>query len=156
MSKLNIQLVTGLFVALGVAAFAYAAVNIGGASFTETPGYTLTARFTSISGLRTGGVVEAAGVRVGTVSGIEFDPKSFEAVVRLRIDKDVPVQEDAIASIRTQGIIGEKFVKLTPGGFDELLKDGGEITETESAVSLEELVSKYIFSGNSSNSTPAK
>jgi phospholipid/cholesterol/gamma-HCH transport system substrate-binding protein len=153
MSKLNIQLATGIFVVLGIAAFTYAAVNVGGVSFNEAPSYTLTARFTSISGLRTGGVVEAAGVRVGTVSGIEFDPMTYEAIVRLRIDQNVPVQEDAIAAIRTQGIIGEKYVKLTPGGFDELLKDGGEITETESAVSLEELVSKYIFSGNSS--TPA-
>jgi phospholipid/cholesterol/gamma-HCH transport system substrate-binding protein len=152
MSKLNIQLATGLFVALGIAAFTYAAVNIGGVSFNEPPSYTLTARFTSISGLRTGGIVEAAGVRVGTVSGIDFDPESYEAIVRLRIDQNVPVQEDAIAAIRTQGIIGEKYVKLTPGGFDELLKDGGEITETESAVSLEELVSKYIFSGNSGTS----
>jgi phospholipid/cholesterol/gamma-HCH transport system substrate-binding protein len=155
MSKFNIQLATGIFVALGIAAFSYAAVNIGGVSFNEAPSYTLTARFTSISGLRTGGVVEAAGVRVGTVSGIEFDPTNFEAVVRLRIDEGVPVQEDAIASIRTQGIIGEKFVKITPGGFDELLADGGEITETESAVSLEELVSKYIFSGGGSSGTPA-
>ncbi|MDR0780455.1 MAG: outer membrane lipid asymmetry maintenance protein MlaD [Pseudomonadales bacterium] len=153
MSKFNIQLATGIFVAVGILAFTYAAVNIGGASLRAAPGYTLTARFTSISGLRVGGVVEAAGVRVGTVSSIDFDPSTFDAVVHLRINEGIPVQEDAIASIRTQGIIGEKFVKLTPGGFDELLKDGGEITETESAVSLEELISKYIFSGNSS--TPA-
>lgn len=152
MSKLNIQLVTGLFVVMGIAAFTYAAVNIGGVSFREQPSYTLKARFTSISGLRTGAIVEAAGVRVGTVSGIEFDPDSYEAVVSLRINQEVPVQEDAIAAIRTQGIIGEKYVKLTPGGFDDLLEDGDEIFETESAVSLEELVSKYIFGGSSSSS----
>lgn len=151
MSKFNIQLVTGIFVALGIAAFTYAAVNIGGVSFREQPSYTLKARFTSISGLRTGAVVEAAGVRIGTVSNIEFDPETYEAVVSLRINQNVPVQEDAIAAIRTQGIIGEKYVKLTPGGFDELLEDGEEILETESAVSLEELVSKYIFGGGSSS-----
>mgnify|MGYP001252663312 CR=1 FL=1 len=151
MSKFNIQLVTGIFVALGIAAFTYAAVNIGGVSFREQPSYTLKARFTSISGLRTGAVVEAAGVRIGTVSNIEFDPETYEAVVSLRINQNVPVQEDAIAAIRTQGIIGEKYVKLTPGGFDELLEDGDEILETESAVSLEELVSKYIFGGGSSS-----
>lgn len=146
MSKLNLQLLTGIFVVIGIACFTYAAVTIGGASFTPAPGYTLHARFTSISGLRVGGIVEAAGVRIGTVSAIEFDPEAYEAIVSLRINADVPIQEDAIAAIRTQGIIGEKFVKITPGGFEELLVDGSEIYETESAISLEDLVSRYIFS----------
>lgn len=148
MNKLNIQLLTGLFVMLGLAAFTYQAVNIGGVRLTSQPGYTLQARFTNISGLQTGAIVEAAGVRIGTVSAISFDPDSYEAIVSLRINQEVPVQEDAIAAIRTQGIIGEKFVKIIPGGFEELLADGGEIFETESAVSIEELISKYIFSGN--------
>lgn len=145
MSKLNIQLVTGIFVVISVLCFTYAAVNIGGVRFREQPGYTLTARFTNISGLQSGAVVEAAGVRIGLVTGIELDAESYEAVVSMRINADVPVQEDAIAAVRTQGIIGEKFVKIVPGGFEELLGDGDEIVETESAVSLEELVSKYIF-----------
>lgn len=148
MSKLNINLIAGIFVLLGIAAFTYMAVTIGGARFGELPGYTLQARFTNISGLQLGAVVEAAGVRIGTVSAIDFDPDNYEAIVSMRINEGVPVQEDAIASIRTQGIIGEKFVKITPGGFEEILGDGSEIFETESAVSLEELVSKYIFSGN--------
>ena len=142
MKKLNIQLATGIFVMIGIAAFTYLAVNIGGVRFTEQPGYTLHARFSNISGLQAGAIIEAAGVRIGTVSAIEFDPATYEAIVSLRVN-----QEDAIASIRTQGIIGEKFVKISPGGFEELLTDGAEIYETESAVSLEELVSKYIFSG---------
>jgi phospholipid/cholesterol/gamma-HCH transport system substrate-binding protein len=146
MKRLNIQLLTGLFVMIGIASFTYIAVSIGGVRFTEQPGYTLTARFTSISGLQRGAIVEAAGVRIGTVSDIQFDPESYEAIVSLRINEDVPVQEDAIAGIRTQGIIGEKFIKIIPGGFEELLTDGMEIYETESAVNLEELVSKYMFS----------
>ncbi len=146
MQKLNIELLTGIFVMIGIAAFTYIAVSIGGVRFTEQPGYTLTARFTSISGMQAGAIVEAAGVRVGTVSDIEFDPDSYEAIVSLRINQGVPVQEDAIAAIRTQGIIGEKFIKIIPGGFEELLTDGMEIYETESAVNLEELVSKYMFS----------
>ncbi len=149
MKKLNVQLVTGLFVMLGIAAFTYQAVTIGGASFTQQDGYTLTARFDNISGLRVGGIIEAAGVRVGTVSGIEFDPDNYQAIVSWRINEGEPVQEDAIAAVRTQGIIGEKYIKLTAGGFPELLGDGDMITETESTVSLEELVSKYIFSGSS-------
>jgi phospholipid/cholesterol/gamma-HCH transport system substrate-binding protein len=146
MKKLNIQLLTGIFVMIGIASFTYIAVTIGGVRFTQQPGYTLTARFTSISGLQAGAIVEAAGVRIGTVSDIQFDPESYEAIVSLRINEGVPVQEDAIAGIRTQGIIGEKFIKIIPGGFEELLTDGMEIYETESAVNLEELVSKYMFS----------
>lgn len=149
MKKINIQLVTGIFVMLGVAAFTYLAVTVGGVRFTDQPGYTLQARFTNISGLRPGAIIEAAGVRIGTVGAIEFDPDNYEAIVSLRINEGVPVQEDAIAAIRTQGIIGEKFVKISPGGFEELLGDGSEIYETESAVSLEELVSKYIFADSS-------
>lgn len=148
MKKLNVQLITGLFVMLGIAAFTYQAVTLGGASLTENKGYTLIAKFDSISGLRVGGVVEAAGVRVGTITGIKFDPDNYKAIVSLRINDGVPVQQDAIASVRTQGIIGEKFIKISAGGFPELLKDGDEITEVESAVSLEELVSKYIFSSS--------
>lgn len=145
MKKLNIQLVTGIFVIIGILCFTYAAVTIGGARFSKQPGYTLHAKFTSISGLQSGAIVEAAGVRIGLVTGISFDPSSYEAIVTLRINEGVPVQEDAIAAVRTQGIIGEKFIKIIPGGFEELLTDGDEIYETESSVSLEELVSKYIF-----------
>lgn len=145
MKKLNIQMMTGLFVVIGVICFTYAAISIGGVRLTEQPGYTLNARFTSISGLQTGAIVEAAGVRIGVVTDIEFDPKKYEAIVSMRINEGVPVQEDAIAAVRTQGIIGEKYIKIIPGGFDDLLTDGMEIHDTESAVSLEELVSKYIF-----------
>ena len=108
----------------------------------------MSARFTSISGLRDGAIVEGAGVRIGTVTAIDFDPDAFEAIVHLRINEGVPIQEDAIASIRTQGIIGEKYINIVPGGFDELLTEGMEIYETESSISLEELVSRYIFSSD--------
>lgn len=148
MKKFNIELFTGVFVLIGIACFSYLAVSVAGASFVQQPGFTLSARFTSIAGLREGAVIEGAGVRIGTVSSITFDPERFEAIVELRINEDIPIQEDAIASIRTQGIIGEKFIKITPGGFDELLTDGMEIYDTESAISLEELVSKYIFTGD--------
>lgn len=148
MNKISLELATGVFVIIGIACFTWLAVSVAGATFTEQPGYSLTARFTSISGLREGAIVEGAGVRIGTVSTIGFDPDSFEAVVTLRINEGVPIQEDAIASIRTQGIIGEKYINIVPGGFDDLLTDGMEIYETESAISLEELVSRYIFSSD--------
>ncbi len=148
MNKINIELITGIFVIIGIVCFTWLAVSVAGATFTEQPGYSLSARFTSISGLRDGAIVEGAGVRIGTVTGIDFDPEAFEAIVHLRINEDVPIQEDAIASIRTQGIIGEKYINIVPGGFDELLTEGMEIYETESSISLEELVSRYIFSSD--------
>ena len=148
MNKINIELITGIFVIIGIVCFTWLAVSVAGATFTEQPGYSLSARFTSISGLRNGAIVEGAGVRIGTVTGIDFDPEAFEAIVHLRINEDVPIQEDAIASIRTQGIIGEKYINIVPGGFDELLTEGMEIYETESSISLEELVSRYIFSSD--------
>ena len=148
MKKINIELVTGIFVIIGIAAFTWLAVAVAGTTFSQPPSYNLIARFTSISGLREGAVVEGAGVRIGTVADIDFDPDNFEAVVTLRIREEVPVQEDAIASVRTQGLIGEKFITISPGGFPELLDDGDEIIETESAISLEELVSRYIFQTN--------
>jgi len=110
---------------------------------TET--YPVTARFTSISGLKEGTTIELAGVVVGKVSKIELDAGEYEAVVHLNIDKTVALTDDSIASIRTAGIIGNKFIKLTPGGSEIFLEAGDEIDETESSISIEELVSKYIF-----------
>ena len=148
MKKLNIELIAGIFVLIGIACFTYLSISVAGVSFVEQPGYTLSARFTSVSGLREGAIIEGAGVRIGTVSSIQFSPESFEAIVELRINADIPIQEDAIAAVRTQGIIGEKYIKIVPGGFDELLEDGMEIYDTESTVGLEELISKYIFSSD--------
>jgi phospholipid/cholesterol/gamma-HCH transport system substrate-binding protein len=111
----------------------------------EQETYPLTARFTSISGLKEGSVIELAGVTVGKVDRIELDTGDYEAVVHLHIDKRVELQDDSIASIRTAGIIGDKFIKLTPGGSEIILEAGDMIEETEPSISLEELVSKYIF-----------
>ena len=86
-------------------------------------------------------------MRVGKVSHIDLDPEDYLAKIYMTISSKYPVQEDAIASIRTQGIIGDKFVKIAPGG-GELLEDGMELFETEPAISLEELISKYIFESN--------
>lgn len=145
MNRLNIEMAVGLFLVMGIASFGYIAIMLGGVDLFDKKTYTVHARFLSASGLKEGAPVEVAGVIVGKVGGIRFDTEHYEAVVDLRIPEEVKLQEDSIASIRSTGIIGSKFVKLTPGGADELLEDGGEITETESSVSLEELISKYIF-----------
>jgi phospholipid/cholesterol/gamma-HCH transport system substrate-binding protein len=138
-------MIVGLFLLAGFACFSYLAVKMGDIKIFHNETYPVTARFISISGLKEGSVIELAGVNVGKVARIELDPGDYEAVVHMNIDKSVKLQDDSIASIRTAGIIGDKFIKLTPGGSDIILGSGDEIEETESSISLEELVSKYIF-----------
>jgi phospholipid/cholesterol/gamma-HCH transport system substrate-binding protein len=145
MKKMNLEMIVGLFLLAGFASFSYLAIKMGDIKVFQNETYPVSARFTSISGLKEGSVVELAGVNVGKVSRIELDPGDYEAVVHMDIDKSVELQDDSIASIRTAGIIGDKFIKLTPGGSDIILGPGDEIEETEASISLEELVSKYIF-----------
>ncbi len=142
---LSAQFKVGLFMLAGLACLAWVALSLGGIGLVDDGRYELHARFGSVSGLREGAWVELAGVRVGTVSAISVDPDFYEAVVTLRLDANIRLQEDAIASIRTAGIIGEKFVKITPGGLPDMLAPGDTLLETESSISIEELVSKYIF-----------
>jgi len=147
MKRLTLEMVVGLFLLAGFASFSWIAVKMGDLELFKDETYPITARFLSISGLKEGSAIELAGVTVGKVRRIELDPGEYEAVVHLDINKSVKLQDDSIASIRTAGIIGDKFIKLTPGGSDIYLESGDEIEETESAISLEELVSKYIFEG---------
>lgn len=145
MKRLNIEVAVGLFLVAGFLCFAYLSVRLGDLRPFGDDAYTVTARFNSISGLKEGASIEIAGVKIGRVGRIHLDQEEYEAVVELAVDRGVKLQDDSIASIRTAGIIGDKFVHVSPGGSEEYLEPGGEIFETESAISLEELVSKYIF-----------
>ena len=145
MKRFNLEMIVGLFLLAGFAGFSWLAVKMGDLDLLRNESYSVSARFLSISGLKEGSAIELAGVNVGKVRRIELDPGEYEAIVHLDIDKSVQLQDDSIASIRTAGIIGDKFIKLTPGGSDIYLEAGDEIDETESSISLEELVSKYIF-----------
>ena len=138
-------MVVGVFLLAGFLSFAWLAVKMGDINPFANETYPVTARFTSISGLKEGSTIELAGVVVGKVGSIKLDTGDYEAVVHLNIDKQVELQDDTIASIRTAGIIGDKYIKISPGGSDIILEAGDEIEETEPAISLEELVSKYIF-----------
>ena len=149
MRRFNTEVVVGLFLILGLTTFAFLAVELGGMGASNAGHYVLEARFQSSSGLKQGADVEMAGVVIGKVVGIRFDPENYEAVVDISIPQDVQLQEDAIASVRSTGLIGGKYVKLTAGGSDVILKPGDLIVQTEASVSIEELISKYIFeSGN--------
>ena len=145
MKKMNLEMIVGLFLLAGFASFSYLAVKMGDINPFASETYPISARFTSISGLKAGATLEVAGVTVGKVSRIDLDAGEYEAVVHMNIDKQVLLTDDSIASIRTAGIIGDKFIKLTPGGSEIILEAGDELEETEPSISLEELVSKYIF-----------
>lgn len=144
MSERKLQAIVGVFMIIGLICISYLAVKLGDLSFMGGDRYHITARFTSASGLRVGAYIEAAGVRVGLVDKIEFDTDDYLAIVTMAIDNNVKIHEDAVASIRTAGIIGDKYIKITPGGLD-YLDPGGEIYETEPSINLEELISKYVF-----------
>jgi len=145
MKKINLELVVGLFIIAGFICFIYLSLQLGEFSvFAGDRSYTLSAEFDSVSGLKTGATIEIAGVNVGRVSIVTLG-QNERAHVEMQVDKGVPVSEDAIASVRTQGIIGDKYLRISQGGSEVMLKDGGRINETESAIDLEEMVSKYIF-----------
>ncbi|WP_291447146.1 outer membrane lipid asymmetry maintenance protein MlaD [Desulfovibrio sp.] len=139
----------GIFVLLGLICVAYLTIKLGRMEFFANQGFELSARFDSASGLRVGADVELAGVPVGRVVAISLDPDPLrtQAVVHLRLDKNLHLSDDSIASIKTSGLIGDKYVSLSRGGSEKMLPPGGTITETESPVDLETLIGKYAFGG---------
>jgi len=145
MKRLNVEMAVGAFMLVGFLCFAWLSVKLGDVDLFGRRSYSLAARFGSVSGLKEGAIVEIAGVQVGKVAAIRLSPQDYEAVVEMSIDEGVRLSEDSIASIRTAGIIGDRYVKLSPGGMPQYLAPGATITETESAINIEELISKYIF-----------
>jgi len=143
MRKINIETGVGIFLIMGLLCIFYLSVKLGEVTLFGTNQYPVKAYFSNISGLKEGATVEIAGVTVGKISKIDLH--DYEASVVMLLDPDVQIQEDSIASIRTQGIIGDKYIKISPGGSEEYIKPGGEVLETESTIDLEELVGKYIF-----------
>ncbi|HEX9883548.1 MAG TPA: outer membrane lipid asymmetry maintenance protein MlaD [Desulfobaccales bacterium] len=142
MKRGNLELVVGLFVLLGLSCLAYLAIHLGKMEVWGS-GYQVIAQFDNISGLKVGAAVEVAGVEVGRVESIKLSPGD-QAKLVLRLEPGLKLRDDAIASIRTKGIIGDKFVKLSTGNSEKVISHGGKIRTTESAVEWEELISKYI------------
>jgi len=145
MQKSVLELAVGSFMIIGLLCFAYLTINVSGVDWFDDNHYQIKARFNSIAGLKEGANVEIAGVKVGKVEKIKLINDDFEAEIIMSLTRDIKLQDDTIASIRTAGIIGDRFVNIKPGASDETIKPGGMIIETESAISLEELISKYIF-----------
>jgi phospholipid/cholesterol/gamma-HCH transport system substrate-binding protein len=145
MKKGTAETAVGIFVIIGILCTAYLAIKLGRMEWFGDNYYMLDAYFTSVSGLKTGAEVEIAGVEIGQVNAIDLDLKSKMAKVQLKIRNGIRVRDDVIASVKTSGLIGDKFIKLTPGGAGDLLKPGGTIMDTESALDIEELISKFVF-----------
>jgi phospholipid/cholesterol/gamma-HCH transport system substrate-binding protein len=143
MERSKVNVAVGVFVVLGVLALGYLSIKLGRVAFLAGGGYDVVAEFPSVGGLRVGASVEIAGVEIGRVESIGLN--DYQARVVLRINSKVPLQEDAIASIKTKGLIGEKFIRISPGASEKLIKEGGRIREVEAPVDLEELISKYVF-----------
>src|SRR5690242_829703 len=146
-SNRTLEIGTGLFVLLGFAALVFLTTQLpaSGLKLSSTKGgYHVTAEFDNIGDLKTGSPVSMAGVRIGEVEGIRFDSKTYKAVVSLRLDSQYnQIPEDSFASIQTQGLLGGKYIGISPGGLDTYLKDGSRIDQTQSAIVLESLINKF-------------
>lgn len=142
MEKGKLELVVGVFVLIGIISLGYLSIKLGKLEIIGGDLYEVDALFNSASGLKSGATVEIAGVEVGRVKGISL--KEDRAVVKLAVQNETTLYTDTIASIKTRGIIGEKFLALSPGGGGDPLKPGDTIRDTESGLDLEELVSQYV------------
>jgi phospholipid/cholesterol/gamma-HCH transport system substrate-binding protein len=145
MKKANLELVVGIFMLVGILCLGYLSIKLGKMELFGNDTYRVTARFSTVSGLKEGASAELAGVIIGRVSRIMLDPKDpGQAQVVLKINNSVQLSEDVIASVRTRGIIGDKYIKLQPGGAEKFLAEGDKIRNTEAAIDFEELISQYI------------
>ena len=147
MNRSSIEIAVGIFVLLGILSVGYLTIRLGKMELLGDNTYAVYAHFQSVSGLNAGASVEIAGVQIGQVGSISLSNEEKVAIVKMKIKKEVVLRDDVIASVKTSGLIGDKFIKLSPGGSDQTLGPGDTIIETESAIDLEELISKYVFGG---------
>lgn len=146
MNRITLDLWVGFFVALGLAAFLFLAMKVGNlASASLSNTYVLQASFDNIGGLKVRGPVKSAGVLVGRIADIHFDPVTFQAVVTMNVDGRYRFPRDTFASIYTAGLLGEQYIGLDPGGDEQVLQPGDSLRMTQSAVVLEKLIGQFLF-----------
>lgn len=146
MNRATLDLWVGVFVTLGIAAILFLSLKVGNLlTVSHDPGYRLSAEFDNIGGLKLRAPVKAAGVVVGRVETIQLDPKNYQAVVTMRIDRGYAFSKDTIASILTSGLLGEVYIGLDSGGDTKMLINGDRIAHTQSAIVLEKLISQFMF-----------
>ena len=144
----------GVFTMIGVGCIGYLAIGLGSLEIVDTGTYEIQAEFDNISGLKYGASVEVAGVPVGAVARIDL--KDPAAIVTLKLNKGFSVRDDDVASIRTKGIIGDRYVKISRGSSNKFIEPGGKMTETESVVDIEDIIGKIVHSLGSDKKDEAK
>ena len=142
MRKSGVETAVGLFLVVGILCLGYLSIRLGKLELVGGDDVPVTAEFSTVAGLKQGANVEIAGVEIGKVDAIDI--RDYKAVVRMRVRRGLRLQEDTIASVRTRGLIGDKYINLSPGASDRLIAPGGKIRETESAVDLEGLIGQFI------------
>lgn len=145
MKKYTMETTVGIFLVIGLLCVGYMTVKLGHVSLLGDDSYPLFARFTSVTGLRVGSSVHMLGIQVGRVERLTMDQKDQKAVVEIRIQEGVKIYDDAIASIKTEGLIGDQYISIDPGGSGAPLAPGATITETQPAVDIADLIGKYAF-----------
>ncbi|MBI9112069.1 outer membrane lipid asymmetry maintenance protein MlaD [Maridesulfovibrio ferrireducens] len=145
MKKYSKETTVGLFVLIGLLLIVYMSVKLGDVRILSDSHYHVSASFNDISGLRINAPVEIMGVPVGFVDNISLNLETQKAIVGLSLENKIELTDDAIASIKTSGLIGDKYVKIALGGVGDPIEPGGTIIETESAIDIEDLISKYVF-----------
>jgi phospholipid/cholesterol/gamma-HCH transport system substrate-binding protein len=145
MKKYTMETTVGIFLVFGLLCVGFMTVKLGHFSLFGDNAYSLFARFTSVTGLRVGSLVYISGIEVGRLEKLTMDQERQKAVVEMRIRDGIRIYDDAIASVKTEGLIGDMHISIDPGGAGTLLKPGGTITETQPAVDVVELISKYAF-----------
>ncbi len=141
----GLELGVGVFLLIGIVCLGYLSLYLGDVKFFDRSSYLVNADFSNVSGLTKGAPVTIAGVEVGSVDDIHY--KDGTAAVTLRINKDVKLEDDVIAAVKTSGIIGEKYIAISLGASDAYIKPGGRIRDTQPPLDLEELVGKFMFGG---------
>ncbi len=147
MNQKNVEFSVGIFVLIGILAVLYLAIQIGSSRFVGDDSLVVQARFNNVGGLNEGTNIMIAGVKVGKVGKITLDTENIVALVELKLNQEIELYDDAIASIKTNGLIGDKFVSLDPGGGGLPLEEGEMIVDTESALDIEGLISRFAFGG---------
>jgi phospholipid/cholesterol/gamma-HCH transport system substrate-binding protein len=143
MKKFDKELFVGLFMIAGIICLGYLSVKIARSEILGTRGYEVYALFSNSGGLKNGSSITIAGVEVGRIRSISLD--DYQARIVMGLQEGVKIQEDAIAAVKTKGLIGEKFIEITPGASDKIIPPGGRIRETLPPVDLEQLISKFVF-----------
>jgi phospholipid/cholesterol/gamma-HCH transport system substrate-binding protein len=143
MKRIDTELLVGLFMIIGITCLTYLSIKLGRMEIIGDKGYTLYAEFSEIGGLKNGASVEIAGVEVGRVKNISLS--DYQAKIELQLNSGVKIQEDSIAAVKTKGLLGEKYIQISPGGDEKIIPPGGRIRETQPPLDLEKAIGNFIF-----------